>query len=347
MYKIGIRGIALDFIKSYLTDRVQFVELNGDPSDLQKISCGVPQGSILGPMLFLLYINDLHLCTKLLNLFLFADDTTIVFTSTDLNFLIASVNRELQSLSNWFAQNKLSVNVSKTNYMIFKTYPVASLNMPLLLDGKSITRVSSTKFLGVIIDERLAWKPQALAVEKKLAMANFIIRKIRYKININTALKLYDALILSHMNYCNLIWGNTCKSYTQNISRLQKRTLKMCACNNSNKSDNVYAVTERLPFSSIHTMQIARLAFSYLHNPLSLPKCIASLFQTSSDIHAHQTRSSDTMCLFTHLARLNIRKNSVKICTPVIWNNLPFHIRHANSISDFKKSLRLHLIANL
>src|SRR3989442_476604 len=210
-------------------------------SSLLDITCGVPQGSILGPMLFQLYINDLHDCSKLLMLFLFADDTTLVFSSSNLNLLFTIVNNELQLLADWLAINKLSLNVSKTNYILFKNNRLELVPHSLVLNGNIINRVQSATFLGLVVDEHLNWRGHALAVERKLSTANFIMRKIRYKINNITSLKLYDTLILLHISYSNIIWGNTCKLYTANISKLQKRTLRMCRVGVSYPSENIFS----------------------------------------------------------------------------------------------------------
>ena len=250
-------------------------------------------------------------------------------------------------LVDWFAENKLSINVSKTNYMLFKTRAIQSGLPTLLLDGRPIARVLTTKFLRVVIDDKLTWKDHVTAVERKLSVANFIIRKIRFKINQNTAMKLYDTLVLRHIMYCNIVWGNTCKSYTANISRLQKRALKLCREGRINYSENLFSLTKRLPFTKIHTMQTAQLVYSFFQNSQAVPKCIMSLFDKISEIHHHNTRSLDDMCLFTHYGRLNIRKNSVKICAPTILNQIPSKTRKAVSICCFKKELKLKLFNDL
>src|SRR3989442_7135846 len=221
----GIRGLANNLIKNYLTNRLQYVEIENFSSDSLNIMCGVPQGSILGPILFLLYVNDMHTCSQLLKFFLFADDTTLLFSSSNITSLMNTVNNELLHLADWFALNKLSLNISKTKYMIFKSINIDSLEMGILLNEKKISHVHTTKFLGVEIDDKLSWKKHIESIEKKLSSAIFIIRKIRYKINQQTARKLYDTLILPHITYCNLIWGNTYKSNTQNILKLQKEPL--------------------------------------------------------------------------------------------------------------------------
>jgi hypothetical protein len=118
----GIRGLNLNYIKSYISNRYQYVDIDGARSDLLCVSCGVPQGSSLGPILFLLYINDLPLCTNLLKVLLFADDTTLICSSRDLTTLINALNDELSNIANWFNLNKLSLNAAKSSYMIFSNH---------------------------------------------------------------------------------------------------------------------------------------------------------------------------------------------------------------------------------
>ena len=183
LYKLeyyGFRGVALDWFKSYFSNRKQFVRYQMHDSDHKIINCGVPQGSILGPLLFIVYINDIVNTTSLLELILFADDTTLLFSHPDIASQNEIINKELQEICNWFQANKLSVNAGKTNYMVLGTHyntrkfidinqDINVLNesestnsrdlekekLNIKLDGVSLNRVSSINFLGVIIDENL------------------------------------------------------------------------------------------------------------------------------------------------------------------------------------------------
>ena len=124
LYKLeyyGFRGIVLNWFKSYLENRKQFVRYQSCDSEYKNIKCGVPQGSILGPLLFILYVNDITTTTSLLDVILFADDTTLLYSHPDIPSKINLINNELREISNWFKANKLSVNASKTNYMMLGT----------------------------------------------------------------------------------------------------------------------------------------------------------------------------------------------------------------------------------
>jgi len=173
MHNLGIRGVALEYIKSYLTNRFQCVTIDGTSSDLRGVICGVPQGSILGPILFLIYINDLQYCSSLLKLLLFADDTTLLYSSKNLDSLMAVVNRELLQLSEWFNLNKLSLNISKSNYMLFSSHKDISPILDVKIGHHVIQRVSSTKFLGVEIEDNLLWTNQIAKIEKKISASIF------------------------------------------------------------------------------------------------------------------------------------------------------------------------------
>ena len=160
LYKLnhyGIRGKPLQLLLSYLTDRKQLTSINGVQSQLKTIKCGVPQGSILGPLLFLIYINDLPHSTQDSSYILFADDTSVFCKGNDLQTLFNLVNLQLEKISNWMKVNKLILNVDKTNYIIFGTRNITNFNCDLYYRNDKINRVSSTKFLGVHLDEKLSW----------------------------------------------------------------------------------------------------------------------------------------------------------------------------------------------
>ena len=136
----GIRGCALEWIGSYLSDRKQYVSVNGSNSNLLSITCGVPQGSVLGPLLFLIYINDLPNASKKLTFYLFADDTNIYYESKDLSNLTKVVNKELRLAMKWLDANKLSLNIDKTNYIIFHSSSVNVLPGSHIKIGKNILK---------------------------------------------------------------------------------------------------------------------------------------------------------------------------------------------------------------
>ena len=247
----GFRGIALDWFKSYLSNRKQFVRYQMNDPNHKIINCGEPQGSILGPLLLLLYINNIVNTTSLLELILFADDTTLLFSHQDIVSQNDIINNELQEICNWFQANKLSVNASKTNYMVLGTHhstrkfidinqdiniltdsessgsrDVEKVKLKVKLDDVSLNRVSSTKFLGVIIDENLTWKNHIDAISKTISRNIGMLTKLKHFVPENILYSLYFTLILPCINYGVLIWGKTCKTYLDKIFKLQKWAIR-------------------------------------------------------------------------------------------------------------------------
>lgn len=153
LYNYGIRGVAHNWFTNYLNNRYQYVYLNNTLSDRLPVTCGVPQGSILGPLLFLLYINDLSTVSKLLTLIMFADDTNIFICGQDDRTTIA--NSEFKEISNWFSANLLSLNIKKANYILFGNKKPPDIS--LLVNDEKLLRVYETKFLGIIIQANLKW----------------------------------------------------------------------------------------------------------------------------------------------------------------------------------------------
>ena len=162
----GIRGKALDLLQSYLSNRKQYVVYNEKVSKYQTIKCGVPQGSILGPTLFLLYINDIKNISNLLKFIIFADDTNIYYSNEDIKVVEKTMNEELIKLVSWFKANKLTLNVEKTNFIIFSKKRIRN-RMSITIENKTIKEVNETKFLGVIVDKNLSWASHIDNVYKK------------------------------------------------------------------------------------------------------------------------------------------------------------------------------------
>ena len=209
----GIRGIANDWFKSYLTDRKQFVSINGFNSDLEFNNCGVPQGSILGPLLFLIYINDLHNSIKFCKTHHFADDTNLLYFNKSAKQLNKHVNYDLKHIVNWLNANKICLNVSKTELVVFKPLKKSlDHDLCIKLNGKRLYPTSSVKYLGVRIDSNLNWKEHLNATAIKLNKANAILSKVRHYVNESTLKSIYYAIFESHFNYASIVWAQKMNS---------------------------------------------------------------------------------------------------------------------------------------
>jgi hypothetical protein len=224
----GIYGVSLKLMESYLTDRKQYVEFNGTSSKMLTLTTGVPQGSILGPLLFIIYINDIAQASKLFDFIIYEDDTTlsttleIVIKNTQPHTAEGILNTELANVSEWLKVNMLSLNVNKSKYMIFHTNRKQINPMHLLLDNTTIERSLQFNFLGLTLDENLNWKVHIDKISNKISKSIGILNKLKHFIPIKIKILIYNSLILSYLNYCILAWGYQCNR----LIKLQKKLLE-------------------------------------------------------------------------------------------------------------------------
>ena len=229
LHQFGIRGNVLNWFESYLMHRKQYTSYGNALSTLTDIQHGVPQGSILGPLLFLVYINDFYSCLEHGESVMFADDTNVFINHKHINEVYNKAQHELNNITYWLSANRLSLNISKTKYIIFnsnrKKYSRNNTIAVPCINNIPLERVDTMSFLGVILQENLSWKPHILNLLKQIRRNAAVIYKLKHYLNTNNMINIYHCLITSQLRYCITSWnhGNTTlmKKLDQLCNKLQ------------------------------------------------------------------------------------------------------------------------------
>ena len=344
----GIRGKMQSLIKSYLDQRKQFVNFSGYESTCEKIDVGVPQGSVLGPLLFLVHINDLQNNTnlKILN---FADDTLLYRTFEKKTYLQdnENLNLELQKVSNWLKENKLKLNVDKTRTILFhpgKSVFWKNLNFEVKIGKTAVKMVKSYKYLGVIIDNNLNWTEHIEMVKSKLLKAIGVLYKTRYFLNENSLYLIFNSLFMSHIRYGLLCWGRTNKTKTNEINVLINKAIRCIHFKKYNESVSNLKITKKvLNVENLFKYELGVFMFKYINN--FLPVNFNCYFKSINKVHSHSTRSSKTNFF---LPRFNNKYGlqSLSYQGSKLWTELPINLKDQSHLVRFQAKLKDNLISD-
>ena len=342
--KHGIRGNALSLIKSYLTNRKHAVKLENCLSDFLTLKIGVPQGSVLGPLLFLIFINDLPNCSNFATK-LFADDTLLSAEAKNFEDLQAIVNCEIDKVCKWLSQNKLTLNVKKSKFMIVANQTGKKReNFFVSMNGNNLERCQSYKYLGVFLDENLCWNTHIDYICEKVSKVCGIFAKLRYCVDFDLLKTVYHALVESHLLYCNLSWGDARKNILKPLQILQNRIIRIMtfapfSCSNVSQ---LFEDVEILKLDQIHLLSKAK--FMHKHKNKKLPTNFEHYFSKTNQCSRYNLRSasnSDYKCTWgkTSKSTERLQYKAVKI-----WNTIPKEIRNLSSLANFCAVYKVHLL---
>ena len=221
----------MNWFKNYLQNRKQYLILNKYETSFGSVKCGVPQGSILGPLLFLIYVNDFCNASDILDPIMFADDTNLFLSHQNINILFNKFNEELQKIEIWFKANKLSLNGKKTKYALFHKSSAKDdlpLKLPILkISGKKIERETAIYFLVVMLDENITWEKHICTIESKLAKNIGLLYRAKPLLQVKSLKSIYFAYIHSYLNYANIAWGSTYRTKLKTIYFYQKHAVRI------------------------------------------------------------------------------------------------------------------------
>ena len=338
---VGITGNALLLIKSYLIDRTQRCEVNGFISRESRVKCGVPQGSILGPLFFLLYINDLPTCLNKTKPRLFADDTNITATGECLHDIEDAVNSDLENLRQWLIANKLSLNVAKTEFQIIGTKPMlkkaSTKKLNIHIQNKPIKQVFQCKTLGVTLDENLSWKSNTDALCKKISSGIYALKHIKEYVDKEILLAVYNAIIQPYFSYCCEVWNVLGETQSMRLQKLHNRAARIIArVPNEVDQQTVLSILGWEPLEQQRKKAKAKMMFKTLNN--MGPNSLKKLFIFEREILNHSLRGTSSSIRLPKPNTNNMKK-SFMYDGASIWNSLPENIRESKSISCFKRKI--------
>ena len=330
----GIRNESLNWFKSYLSNRKQFVTINQSQSDPLLITCGVPQGSVLGPLLFLIYINDLPSISNKLEFFLFADDTNIYYESNDLTNLEKTINKELKKLYQWLCSNRLALNIDKTNFVLFHSlHKTIDKPVTITINKKAISQANYVKYLGVLIDSNLSWKFHINELCKKISKTIGVLYKIRQLVNSHILSNLYYAMIYPFLIYGINVWGSASNQLLNPLLLLQKKFLRMKTFNDQYNelhqlphSNPLFSSEKVLQIYDIYKLQLGKFVFESINN--IGPTQFHNIFNPVTTVHQHNTRYGSSGNFFiTHARTSQYGLNNIKNSGTRLWFSLPISIK--------------------
>ena len=338
----GIRGIAHDMYASFLTNRQQYVSLNNIQSNKMFVNCGVPQGSVLGPLLFSIYINDISNCTTY-NPRLFADDTCLILKHENINKLISFTNKEIDVVNNWLLANKLTLNNSKSGMLLLKH----KTNNSILLSNvhTKLPVFDNTKYLGVTFDSSLSFDCHITKLIKKLSRSVGILSKVKPFLNRNALLHLYYAIFHSHLTYGLITWGLTFKTQLNKLINLQNKAVKIIGGGNYyDKATPFYSKLKILKLPDLIKFEIA--LFVHKVKIEAVPSQFSEYLPKVKNLHNIPTRANLNDHYFLPFLRSKKLQRSIKYQGPKIWNSLDPQIRKCNSTKSFKAKLKKSFLSN-
>ena len=337
----GIRGIANNLIKSYLCNRKQFVQIGDTKSSLLNINCGVPQGSVLGPLLFLIYVNDIANCNPHGLIRLFADNTNIFIENNQIESLYNEAEQVLLYLDKWFRANKLTLNIEKTNFIIFTTSDRRkNLNIPntLTVNNFTINRTDHAKYLGLLIDEELSWKQHIEMLCKKLKSFFPSFYTLRNFVKTEHVKSIYYATLNSRIKYGIALYGAADNNVIEPLQILQNKLLRVLTKKDPRYSTNkLHKELELLKVNDIYESEVLTFVYNCVNR--NVPNALSNYFITLGDTHNLNTRNKNYLlrdpCLKGKIGRLSVKQKGVQL-----WNTLDKSLKTADNSKAFRKKLK-------
>ena len=339
----GFRGHVNQFIASYLSDRNQYTVINGSKSEIMKIETGVPQGSVLGPLFFLLYINDITADVEFSKTTLFADDTSLILHHKDIKTLKIQAEKDLKNVYEWLLANKLSLSWEKTNFIIFHTSRKLTDDVnELKVYDFTIKRVKCVKYLGMYIDECLKWDEHVNKLCNTLSKNFHMFYSIRDILTHALKRQLYFSMVYSRILYGIIIYGACSSSLLKKVQTLQNKLLKVLFKLPFRTDTNlIHFNLEILKVYDIYRYQIQNFVYESI-NKISIVQ-FHNYYTMNNIVHQINTRQQ------YQLHRSNVKtkygENSLKNYGAVLWNSLTTEIQQSQSLSTFKKAARKSMIA--
>ena len=339
----GVQQRELAWFKSYLNNRKQFCRVNGVNSKTEGIDVGVLQGSCLGPLLFLIYINDLPQAVQNSTVSMYADDTSLCYQSSDINQLNEAINYDLKQLDSWLQGNKLSLNVAKTNSMLVSTKQMHNIlksrneDLHLKLRDNELEIIQETKYLGVQIDNSLNWKEHIKTVSTKVSRAIGFPKHAKAFLPQETLKTLYTDIVEPHLRYCCSVWGCAGLTELNQLQKLQNRAARIITSSNFDTPSR--PLIDQLGWKTIDELlasETKTMVFKSLHE--LAPQYFCDLFTRNSKSSSYVLRNSETNLRLPKKKSSNGQKY-FSYRGAKAWNDLPPDTKQASSLNSFKKSI--------
>jgi hypothetical protein len=330
---------SIKWFQSYLGGRTQKVSVANVLSESKSISCGVPQGSVLGPLLFIIFINDMPLSTQHSTTNMFADDSSITYSSGSISDVTNALNEDLSQIEQWCSQNSMKINTTKTKAMFItshaKNKAVLNSDNQIQLANENIEISNSEKLLGVHIDSKLTWHIHVENTLKKCNSLLYLLGRIKYYLSIPMRKLYFNSYILPHLDYCCTIWGNCNSDLINSVICFQKRAARLILdVNIDTSSETLFKELRWMKFDERIKFKKAIMMYKVCNK--IAPDYLQQKFTYVSDIHSKNLRSQVLNSIYVPKPNLEISRKTFTYSGSKIWNSLPDTVKNASTVQEFK-----------